>query len=62
MFLMVRFIEKDEQSPGVIEILERKTITCTVRLGMIEYDNQAEKEFFLDALKRGGADFMVMPR
>ncbi|NYT11400.1 MAG: hypothetical protein GKC03_02475 [Methanomassiliicoccales archaeon] len=62
MFLMVRFIEKDEGSPGVMEILERKTITCMVRLGMIEYDNQNEKEFFLDALKRGGASVMVLPR
>ena len=62
MFLMVRFIENDEDSPGVMEILERKTITCTVRLGMIEYDNKAEKEFFLDALKKGGASYMVLPR
>ena len=62
MFLMVRFIEKDGGSPGVMEILERKTITCTVRLGMIQYDNEVEKEFFLDALKKGGANYMVLPR
>lgn len=61
MFLMVRFIESEGKSQGVMEILERKTITCMVRLGMIVYDNQDEKEFFLEALERGGATFMVVP-
>lgn len=61
MFLMVRFIESEGKSQGVMEILERKTITCMVRLGMIVYDNQDEKKFFLEALERGGATFMVVP-
>ena len=60
MHLMIRFIESRD-GPGVIEILERKTITCVTRVGMIEYDNQIEKEFFLEAMARGGATWTELP-
>ncbi len=61
MQLILRVIQDTPTGKGVIEILEQKTITCKARIGLITYDSEEQKMFFIDGLLEGGKNGTVMP-
>ncbi|MDD1765970.1 MAG: hypothetical protein LUO84_05920 [Methanomassiliicoccales archaeon] len=61
MRLLLRMIQDLNTGKGVIEVLEQKTITCRARVGMISYDDEAGKKFFVDALTQMGNTGEVIP-
>jgi hypothetical protein len=61
MRLLVRVIQDANTSKGVIDVLEQRTITCRARIGMISFDDEAGKKFFIDALTQMGMTGEVIP-
>jgi len=61
MQLYLRIIQDATTGKGVIEILEQRTITCRARIGLITYDNEEQKKFFVEALLEGGKYGSVIP-
>ncbi|MBC7107262.1 MAG: hypothetical protein H5T41_00475 [Methanomassiliicoccales archaeon] len=61
MQLYLRIIQDAATGRGVIEILEQRTITCRARIGLITYDNEEQKKFFVEALLEGGKYGSVIP-
>lgn len=59
--MLLRFIQDANTGKGVIEVLEQRTITCRARIGMISYDDEAGKKFFVDALTQMGMTGEVIP-
>jgi len=48
--LRLRDTYDDREKRGIIDILERRSIVCSARIGMISYHRIEEKEFFDSAL------------
>lgn len=61
MQLYLRMIQDPSTGKGVIEVLEQRTITCRARIGLITYDNEEEKKFFIDAILEGGKHGSIIP-
>jgi hypothetical protein len=61
MLFLLRVIQDANTGKGVIEVLEQKTITCRARIGIISYDDEIGKKFFVDALTQMGNTGEVIP-
>ncbi|MGD0057090.1 MAG: hypothetical protein ABSB83_04445 [Methanomassiliicoccales archaeon] len=61
MQLLLRVIQDANTGKGVIEVLEQRIITCRARIGLISYDDEAGKKFFIDALTQMGNTGEVIP-
>ena len=61
MRLLLRVIQDANTGKGVIDLLEQRRITCKARIGMISYDDEAGKKFFVDALTQMGMTSEVIP-
>lgn len=61
MRLLLRVVQDANTGKGVIEVLEQRTITCRARIGLISYDDEIGKKFFIDSLTQMGNTGEVIP-
>jgi len=52
--LILRVVEDKVIGKGYLEILEQRTIMCKARVGMISYDNEADKKQLIESLLDNG--------
>ena len=51
--LRLRDVYDIEEKRGIIEVLERRSMVCLARIGMISYHNLEEREFLASAFVEG---------
>ncbi len=59
--LMLRVVEDKEMGKGYLEVLEQRCVMCKFLVGMISYDNGADKKQLIEGLLDGGKNGLLVP-